>query len=142
MHDTSTRSPTSTGLDAGADRFDRADRFVTEDPAGGDRRDVTFQDVEVGAADRHRIDADDGVGVIDDARLGNLLPRLVTWSVVDDCIHGVVLLCVGNTLDGTHLAGPWIGPDDPAWRFGPGRFSGRTLRAVIRSLGRGMGSPR
>ena len=76
MHDTSTRSPTLTGLDAGADRLDGADGLVAEDPAVGDGRDVALEDVQVGAADRHGVDAHDGVGVVDDRRLRHLLPRL------------------------------------------------------------------
>ena len=64
MHETSTRSPTLTCLDAGTDRLDRADGLVAEDPTVGHRRDVAFEDVQVGAADRDGVDADDRVGVV------------------------------------------------------------------------------
>jgi hypothetical protein len=37
---------------------------VTEDPAIGHRRYVTFEDVQVGAADRDGVDPDYGVGVV------------------------------------------------------------------------------
>ena len=54
MHDTSTRSPTLTRLDARADRLDRADGLVAEDPAVGHRGHVALEDVQVGAADGRR----------------------------------------------------------------------------------------
>ena len=44
-----------------ADGRDRADRFVPEDPPGLDARYVAFQDVQIGTADRHRVDTDDRV---------------------------------------------------------------------------------
>ena len=53
------------------------DGLVAEDPPGGDGRDVTLEDVQVGAADRHGVDPDDRVGVVDERRLGHLLPRLL-----------------------------------------------------------------
>ena len=54
-----------TCLHARADRLDGADRLVAEDAPVGDLGDVALQDVQVGAADRDRVDADDRVGVVD-----------------------------------------------------------------------------
>ena len=50
-------------LHARSDLFDGADGLVTEDAAVGHRGHVALQDVQVGAADRHRVDANDRVGV-------------------------------------------------------------------------------
>ena len=62
-------------LDAGSDLLDGADRFVTEDATIGDLGHVAFEDVQVSAADRDRVDADDRVGVGDDRRCPERLPR-------------------------------------------------------------------
>ena len=50
-------------LHAGADRFDRADRFVAEDAPVGDLGNVTLEDVQIGAADRDGVDANNGIGI-------------------------------------------------------------------------------
>ena len=117
MHDTSTRSPGLRFLTPEPDRLDRADRFVAEDPARRDRRDVALQDVQVGAADRDRIDPNDGVGVLDNCRLRDLLPRLVAGTVIDDA-----LACPDLLLDNLRLHGrryercrPLVGPFGPIW---------------------------
>ena len=44
-------------LDRLTDRGDGADRLVAEDAPIGHRRDVAFENVQVGATDRHGIDA-------------------------------------------------------------------------------------
>ena len=77
MHDTSTRSPGFTFLTPAPTDLDGADGLVAEDAPVGHLGNVALQDVQVGAADRDRVDADDRVGVVDDHRLGDLLPRLV-----------------------------------------------------------------
>jgi hypothetical protein len=74
-------------LDGVADRLDRPDGFVAEDPPVGHRGDVAFEDVEIGAADRHGVDADDGVGVVDDRGLGHIFPSLLTRPVIHECLH-------------------------------------------------------
>ena len=77
MQETSTRSPTRTFFTPGADLVDGADGLVAEDPAVGDGGHVAFEDVQVGAADRHRVDAHDRVGVVLDDRVRDFLPALV-----------------------------------------------------------------
>ena len=74
-------------LHPGTNRLDRADGLVPEDAPVGDRGNVALEDVEVRAADRHGIDSYDGIGVVDDGRLGHLLPRLLTRTVVHECSH-------------------------------------------------------
>jgi hypothetical protein len=63
MHDTSTRSPGSRVVTASPILDDCADGPVAEDRPP-DLGDVALEDVEVGAADRGRVDADDRVGRI------------------------------------------------------------------------------
>ena len=91
MHETRTRSPTRTFFTPAPIDLDGADGLVPEDPAVGDGRDVALEDVQVGAADRHRIDADDGVGVVDDDGLRDFLPGLLARTVVHDGLHGDLL---------------------------------------------------
>ena len=74
------------GLDAGADRFDRPDRLVAEDPSVGHRRDVTFEDVQIGAADGDGVDADDRVGVVQIDGVGASSQPLA-GTVVHECSH-------------------------------------------------------
>jgi hypothetical protein len=64
---------------------------VAEDPTGRHGRNIALQDVQVGAADRDSIDANDGVRVVADRRLRDLLPRLVAGSVVHNSVHGSLL---------------------------------------------------
>ena len=75
-------------LDAGADCLDRPDRLVAEDPSVGHRGNVTLEDVQIGAADRDGVDADDRVGVARDRGLGYIFPSLLTGSVVHERLHG------------------------------------------------------
>ncbi len=58
--------------DAAAAFFDDADALMAQDAAGGDARNVAFQDVKVGAADRGGDDAHNGVG-----RFQNPWPRFL-----------------------------------------------------------------
>ena len=60
-----------------ADLEDGADALVPEDPALGHSGHVALEDVQVGAADRGRVDPDDGVGGIDELGVGDLVPALV-----------------------------------------------------------------
>ena len=81
-------------LDTSTDTFDRADRFVTEHTARRDSGDVAFQDVQIGATDRHRIDAHDRIGGGGDLGLWHLFPRSVPGAVVHECVHGRHLVAV------------------------------------------------
>ena len=74
-------------LHPGTDRLNRADRLVAEDPTGGDLGGVALQDVQVRPADRRRVDADNRVGVGFGLRVWDVLPVLLTGSVVDECLH-------------------------------------------------------
>jgi len=76
---------------------------VAQDATVGHRGDVAFEDVQVGAANRHRVDAHDRVGVVDDDWHGDFLPGLLAGTVVDDSAHrmcsfvdGALLSTVGN----------------------------------------------
>jgi hypothetical protein len=53
---------------------DRSDGLVAEDAAWLDLRDIAFQDVQVGAADRRRVDSDDGVGGLLNHGVGHGFP--------------------------------------------------------------------
>ena len=74
-------------LDACADRFHGADRFVAEDAAVGDGGHVALQDVEVCTADRDGINANDGVGVGLERWVGHVFPCLASGSVIDERTH-------------------------------------------------------
>jgi len=60
---------------------------VAEDPSRRHRRDVAFEDVQVGAADGRRGDTHDRVAVVDDLGVRDLLPVLLAGSVEDDRVH-------------------------------------------------------
>ncbi len=60
---------------------------MAEHTSVGDGGDVAFEDVEIGAADRGRVDTDDRVGVVDDHRVGRLLPCLVAGAMVNERLH-------------------------------------------------------
>ncbi len=70
------------------DRLDGTDGLVAQDAAVGHRGHVALEDVQVRAADGHRVDPDDGVGVVADDGVRDLLPGRATGTVVDDCMHG------------------------------------------------------
>ena len=74
-------------LNARTDLLDGTDGFMTKDPPIGDSRHITLEDVEVGPTDGHGIHADDGVGVLDDRRVRDLLPALLPGSVINDRAH-------------------------------------------------------
>ena len=74
-------------LHAGPDGLDGADGFMAEDPAVDDGGYVALEDVEVGAADGGRVYAHDGVGVIDEDGVRDLLPGLLTGTVEHECLH-------------------------------------------------------
>jgi hypothetical protein len=63
-----------------SDLGDRAHGLVTEDPSRRHRRDVAFEDVQVGATDGRRGDTNDRVAVVDDLGVRDLLPVLLSRS--------------------------------------------------------------
>ena len=74
--------------DRGADLDDRADGLVAEDRPGLHLGDVALEDVQVGSADRRRVDADDRVRRLLDARIRDLVPGALAGAVVDERFHG------------------------------------------------------
>jgi hypothetical protein len=83
------------GPDAVADLLDSPDGLVTEDPAGQNGRHIAFKDVQVRAADRGGVHADDSVSVVGDLRVPHILPGLLAWPVVDNRAHDHRLLSLG-----------------------------------------------
>ena len=73
--------------DRGAGLDHRPDRLVAEDAALGHRRHVPLEDVQVGAADRRRVDLDDDVRRLADARVVGRLPRPLAGPAEDECLH-------------------------------------------------------
>ena len=73
--------------DRRSDLDDRAHGLVAEDRPGLHRRHVALEDVQVSPADGRRVDSDDRVRRILDARVGNCVPGFLTRSVIDECLH-------------------------------------------------------
>jgi hypothetical protein len=69
------------------DLFDSAHSLVTEDAPVGNLRHVTLEDVQVGAADGHRVDSDDRVLGIAQSRLGDVAPGVAAGAVVGERLH-------------------------------------------------------
>ena len=83
-----------TGLDipyGRSNRLDGTDGFVAENAAVADRRDVSLEDVKIGAADRHGVHSNDGVGVGLELRVRNVLPGLPAGAVINESLHLVPL---------------------------------------------------
>ena len=98
MHETSTRSPAHDGCDRGADLDDRADGLVAEDRARLHLGHVALEDVQVRAADRGRVDADDRVRRLEDGRVGNGFPRPLSRAVIHECFHfDLRVSCLGGS---------------------------------------------
>jgi len=79
-----------TGLESGdrvADFGDRADRLVAENAAVGHRRDISLENMQVGATDRRGIHPHDHVGRLLDRGIGDLFPGLLPRSVVHQRLH-------------------------------------------------------
>lgn len=71
-----------------ADFLDDADAFVAEHGAGLHAGDRAAHEVQIGAADGGRGDADDGVRGLLDARLGHIAQTDVADAVEHDGFHG------------------------------------------------------
>src|SRR5439155_1913455 len=69
--------------DARALRHDRADGFMAEDRPRLHLGYVALQDVQIGAADRRGVDADDRVRRHLDHRIRNLVPGPLSGTVID-----------------------------------------------------------
>ena len=84
----------SDGRDGRPDRLDGAHRLMAEDPARCRVRQVAFEDVQVGAADGGGVDADDRVGLVHDAWIGDVVPALLAGTVVNEGLHDDLLVGV------------------------------------------------
>ena len=82
--------------DRGTNLFDRPDRFVAEDAAALDGGDVTLENVQVGPADRYRIDPDHRVGGGRDDGSGPVLLGRATGAGEHCCLHHVSLVEYGD----------------------------------------------
>jgi hypothetical protein len=71
---------------------------MTEDPSGLDRRDIPAKDVQIGTADGHRVDPDDGVAVVGDLRVRNGFPGVSTGPVVNDRFHDGTSVRLGHSV--------------------------------------------
>ena len=77
--------------DLGADLLDDAHRLVAEDVALAHERAEDLVEVEVGAADAGRRDADDRVGRVLDARIGDGVDADVALPMPGDSFHALAL---------------------------------------------------
>jgi hypothetical protein len=71
-----------------ADLDDRADGLVAEDRARLDLGDVAVEDVQVGPADRGRVDPNDRVRRLLDLGIRDLVPGAAPGIVVHERFHG------------------------------------------------------
>ena len=71
----------------GAGLDDRPNGFVTEHRPGSHLGDITFQDVQIGAADGRGVDADNRIAWIDDHGIRLGVPDLFAWAVIDEGFH-------------------------------------------------------
>src|SRR6185312_9328710 len=78
-------------VDVVTDLVDGAHGFVAEDPARTHLGHVAGQDVQVGAADRGRVDSNDHVAFVGDLRVGDFLPGPLAGAVVHERSHYCLL---------------------------------------------------
>ena len=76
--------------DSATDLLDGADRLVAEHRARETRGHVALEDVQVGAADRRGVDADDRVARIGDRGIVDGVPAPFSGAVVDEGLHRVL----------------------------------------------------
>jgi hypothetical protein len=60
---------------------------VTENAPRLARRNIAFQDVEIGAAYRGFLDPDDGIAGVFDLRHRTILQRFPAGTLIDECFH-------------------------------------------------------
>ena len=82
-----------------------ADGLVTEDPARRDLGNVALEDVQVGAADRDRLDPHNGIQIVPRHRIGDLVPGHRAFTVVHECAHDGLLLDMARA-EGSGLQNP------------------------------------
>jgi hypothetical protein len=70
-----------------ADLLDGSHGLVAENPPRTYLRYIAGQDVQVGAADRRRVNPDDGVAFVSDLRVRNFLPGPLARAVVHERSH-------------------------------------------------------
>ena len=71
---------------------------MSENASREDAGHVTLQDMEVGAANRRGRDSNDRVAALTNSRLGLCLPRSLTGTVVDQCLHDAVFTGIGRLM--------------------------------------------
>jgi hypothetical protein len=90
--------------DGRADLDDRPDRLVAEDRPRHDLGHVSLEDVEISATDRRRVDADDGVGRLDDRRVRHGLPGPLARPAVDERFHDASFRVASRGASRRHVA--------------------------------------
>jgi hypothetical protein len=86
-----------------ADRDDGPDRLVAEDATLFDGGHVPLEDVQVGPADGGRVDLDHDVGRVDGLRIGDGFPGLLAGTVIDECLHRLLLATGAAWCDSGHI---------------------------------------
>jgi hypothetical protein len=99
--------------DAIADLVDGSHGLMAEDPARVHSRHVAGQDVQVGAADRRRVDPDDDIALVGDLRVRHLFPGLLAGTVIHERPHGCLRSLFGLRFQ------PRLGPARVAGAEGP-----------------------
>jgi hypothetical protein len=115
----------------GADLLDDPHRLVAEDVARVDEHAEHLVEVEVGAADRGRGDADDRVGRFPDRRIGHLLDADVALAVERQRLHALPLVVVGG--NGGALPAAPRRRSRPVPALTPRRFAAAPARVAIRA---------
>jgi hypothetical protein len=71
----------------GTDLCDGPDSLVAEDSSRCHLGKVAFEDVEVAPTNGGRVDANHGVGLVDQLGIGDFVPALLVRSVIDERFH-------------------------------------------------------
>src|SRR5882762_8929248 len=87
MHEIRTWSPGLNVETAAPNLLDYADALVSQDAARFTRWHVTFQDVQVGTANRRARDSDDCVRGRHELRHRPFVERFAAGSVIHECLH-------------------------------------------------------
>jgi hypothetical protein len=83
-----------------ADLLDGADGLMAEDATVRDLWYVPLEDVQVGAADSHRVDSHDGIFWLAELWTSDVFPRVPSRTVIDKSLHRVLpaaVIRLGNT---------------------------------------------
>jgi hypothetical protein len=75
--------------DTGSDLLDYSDPFVAENAALGDGREISLEDMEIGAANCGGGDPNDGIARFVDRGARLVFPRTLAGAVVNERFHGL-----------------------------------------------------